>query len=266
MSAIQTTMALGPGVDRRAVEEAFGDQPGVVIDEIIDAALPSLGYLESSETHALVIFCREGTPELLQFIHGVVAQRPDRPVIVHYGGLAHDFVRRAFDAGAEDLITGTVDSGVAVGPQISFALEKAVARRGGVAGSSGVGELRDASSGPRAAPARRCVGCNLGVASPPAAGRAIRRPRPPVRRHRPGLGLRPERTSTTWPPRGGTLDAEKIEAFLSRTSPASTSSWPRAGPTRRPRSRSRSSRAVSRRCARWLTWSSSTPRPASPPR
>jgi pilus assembly protein CpaE len=214
MTAIQTTMALGPGVDRRAVEEAFGDQPGVVIDEIIDAALPSLGYLESSETHALVIFCREGTPELLQFIHGAVAQRPDRPVIVHYGGLAHDFVRRAFDAGAEDLITGTVDTGVAVGPQISFALEKAVARRGGVAGSSGVGELVTVL-GPKGGTGKTLVCCNLGVAIAARGGRAIL-----VDLDLQfgdiglALGLRPDRTVYDLATSGGSLDPGKIEDFL----------------------------------------------------
>jgi pilus assembly protein CpaE len=214
MTAIRTTLAIGAGVDRRLVERALHSQPVIEVDELVNAGLKSLGYLESSESDAIVVFCREGTPELLQFIHGVVAQQPDRPVIVHYEGVAHDFVRRAFDAGAEDLLTGRLDENGVAGSQVAFALEKSVARRGGVTGPDGAGGLVTVL-GPKGGTGKTLVCCNLGVAIAARQGRAILVDLD-LQFGDVGLalGLRPDRTLYDLAMAGGSLDPGKIEDFL----------------------------------------------------
>src|SRR3954447_20839977 len=109
VSAIRTAVAVGPGVDRNAVARLLGGETAVAIDDLVDADTPSLPYLEHSNAAAVVVVCRQDHAELLQFIHGAVSQNRDRPVIVFYDGHANGFVRRAFEACADDLLSGSLD-------------------------------------------------------------------------------------------------------------------------------------------------------------
>jgi pilus assembly protein CpaE len=215
MAEIRATMALGSDVERKLVEDAFGIQPGITIDDFVDAGPHSLDYLDDSDAHAVVVFCRGDSPELVQFIHGAVAQRPERPVVVYYDGVPNGFVRRAFDAGAEDLVHGTLVPGNGSGPQIAFALEKAVARRGGVAGT-GTGQMVTVL-GPKGGTGKTLVCCNLAAAIAAKGGRTVLIDLD-LQFGDIGLalGLRPDRTVYDLATSGGSLDSGKVEDFFAR--------------------------------------------------
>src|SRR5204862_3856327 len=76
--------------------------------------------------------CVDESEEILDFIAGAVTERPERPVVVVYEGSVNGFVRKAFHAGAADLIAGVLTPGTGdtarLGQDIAFALEKAIAR------------------------------------------------------------------------------------------------------------------------------------------
>src|SRR5256885_17004521 len=60
-------------------------------------------------------------------------QRPDRPVVVLAEGAQNGFVRRIFEAGADDVLNLPE-----VPERVAFAFQKAVARRQGAAAASGL--------------------------------------------------------------------------------------------------------------------------------
>ena len=128
--------------------------------------------------------------------------------------------------------------------EVLFALQKAVARKQAAPsrgrGALGADDLRARAR--RAAPARRSPPRTSASLSPSRAARRRRRPRPPVRRRRPCARAPPDRTIYDLATSGGSLDAEKLEAYLvdarvRGTRPAGAD----GGPTRPSGSRSSSS-------------------------
>lgn len=213
-SSIRTTVALGPAIDRRLVEAVCDGQPGIDITGFVEAGHDSLGYLDDYSGDAILVVCREDSPDLVQFIQGAVAQSPARPVIVHYEGSANGFVRSAFDAGAEDLVTGSLSNGAGV--HIAFALEKAIARRGGMGSEAGLGDLIPVL-GPKGGTGKTLIACNLGVALA-SRGQRVVLVDLDLQFGDVGLslGLRPDRTIFELALSGGSLDPEKVEDFLVR--------------------------------------------------
>jgi pilus assembly protein CpaE len=163
---IRTTVALGEAIDRAAVETACAEQPTIALEAFVDARPESLAGLGPSSGEALVVACHGEMPEVLGFIRGAVEQRPGRPVVVLYDGTANGFVREAIDAGADDLIDTRLGLGADVGPQLAFALEKALVRRAG-GGPGGADQRRGQMItvlGPKGGTGKTLTSCNLGVA------------------------------------------------------------------------------------------------------
>lgn len=215
MSPIRTTVALGEAVDREALQAACDAQPTIALQAFVDARPESLAGLGPASGEALVVACNEDSPEVLGFIRGAVEQRPERPVVVLYQGTANGFVREAIDAGADDLIDARLGAGADVGPQVAFALEKALARRdGGGLGSARRGRMITVL-GPKGGTGKTLTSCNLAVAL---AGEG----------HRVvlvdldlqfgdvglALGLDPARTIHDLAVSGGSLDERKLDDFL----------------------------------------------------
>jgi pilus assembly protein CpaE len=139
--------------------------------------------------------------------------------VVLCGVSANGFVRHAFEAGAEDLVMlpATIGADVtAVAEDIQFALAKALARRSGAAAA---GEAALASLvcvlGPKGGIGKTLTSANLAVALA-TAGRNVALVDLDLQFGDVGLslGLTPQRTIFDLVKSGGSLDAEKLDAYL----------------------------------------------------
>jgi len=138
-------------------------------------------------------------------------------------GTPNGLVRHAFDAGAEDLVVLPSDFGAEIAPaaeQLGFALEKAVARRNGAA-AAGAAALASLICvlGPKGGIGKTLTSANLAVALA-ALGKRVTVVDLDLQFGDVGLslGLTPQRTIYDLIKSGGSLDAEKIEAYLTRHS------------------------------------------------
>ena len=148
-------------------------------------------------------------------IEGAVKQRPERPVVVLCTGSPNGFVRRVFEAGADDLIMLPADRDRGE-RRVLFALEKAVARRSRAQRSdrrrAGADDLRARAEGrhrqdadlvqPRRSAWRR-PGTRVAVVDLDLQFGDVGL----------ALGLTPERTIYDLAKSAGSLDAEKLEAL-----------------------------------------------------
>jgi len=223
-SVIHTAVALGPAASQDVLEAACADEPGIELAGFISAHSHEVGHLADGPHQAVVVACADESDETLAFISGAVANHPERPVVVVYEGSANGFVRKAFDAGAADLLNGDISHGSAVngrlGRDIAFALEKAIARGPAAQTAAPVqktvrtGEMV-AVLGPKGGTGKTLTSCNLAGALA-AAGKRVIVVDLDLQFGDVGLalGLKPEQTIYDLATSGGTLDAEKVEDFL----------------------------------------------------
>jgi pilus assembly protein CpaE len=140
-----------------------------------------------------------------------VKQRPDRPVVVLATGSPNGFVSRVFEAGADDILTLPQAP-----PDVGFALQKAVARKQGAAVGTGVAlSPMICVLGPKGGTGKTLTSCNLAV-SLAEAGHKVAIVDLDLQFGDVGLalGLAPDKTIYDLAKSGGSLDTEKIEAYL----------------------------------------------------
>ena len=219
-----TAVALGPAASREAIETACANEPMISLAGFVPAARHGTSALNEHRHDALVVACVDESEEVLEFITGAVTDRPERPVVVVYEGSVNGFVRKAFHAGAADLITGALTPGAdatgRLGEDIAFALEKAIARgpashRTPVSGTPrAMGEMV-AVLGPKGGTGKTLTTVNLAAALA-ATGQSVIVVDLDLQFGDIGLalGLAPDRTLYELARAGGSLDAEKIEDFL----------------------------------------------------
>jgi pilus assembly protein CpaE len=121
------------------------------------------------------------------------------------------FVRRVFEAGADDIITLPESPG-----NVLFTLQKAVARKQGAAAATGVALAPMVCVlGPKGGTGKTLTSCNLAV-SLAANGRKVALVDLDLQFGDVGLalGLAPERTIHDLVKAGGSVDPEKVESFL----------------------------------------------------
>jgi pilus assembly protein CpaE len=202
-------LALGEGIDREVVWSALPDGSRTQVATLDEAAGRMASLMAATPFDMVVIGCSGESDRALAAIAAAAAERPDAPVVVLYAGSPNGFMEAAFNAGADDLIT--LPQSV---EQVSFALAKVVARRRGSGGAAVAPMIT--VLGPKGGTGKTLTTCNLAVAL--------------ARRHtRPivvdldlqfgdvglALGLRPERTIYDLATSAGSLDADKVDTFVS---------------------------------------------------
>ena len=190
-----------------------------------------LGNLENSWTalgdHAcdvVILACLPDSEPALYFIREATRRYPERPMIVLSSTSANGFVQHAFESGADDLVmapeNGNGSETAAVAAQLRFAVEKAVARRTGVT-SLGAGTPASLICvlGPKGGIGKTLTSANLSVALA-LAGKKVTVVDLDLQFGDVGLslGLVPKRTIFDLVKSGGSLDAEKVEGYLTRHS------------------------------------------------
>ena len=208
---IRTLIALDSGVDRDAVQAALPGESDVHIVGLVDGLEESWNALQATSTDLLVVACPGYSDRTLFFIEGAVKQRPERPIVVICGSSPNGFIRRVFEAGADDVIT------LPESPEhVLFALQKAVARRQGAAAATGVAlSPMICVLGPKGGTGKTLTSCNLAVALA-GLGRKVVLVDLDLQFGDVGLalGLTPDKTLYDLAKAAGSLDAEKLEDYL----------------------------------------------------
>ena len=212
---IHALVAIDSGVDSQYVQSTLPDKGNVEIVGIINGIEESWRTLQETSPDLLLVACAGYSDRALYFIDSAVKQQPDRPVVVLTTGSPNGFVRRVFESGADDIVT------LPESPDgIAFALEKAVARRRGAAIASGIAlASMICILGPKGGTGKTLVATNLTVALA-AAGHKAALVDLDLQFGDVGLalGLRPDKTIYDLARSAGSLDEEKLDAYLVRHS------------------------------------------------
>ncbi len=211
--ALKALVALDAGVSREAVQSALPSGGGIDIVGVVDGIEETWNTLQATPTDLLVVACAGYSDRVLFLIDGAVKQRPDRPVVVLSEASANGFVQRVFEAGADDFIALPESS-----DHVRFALQKAMARKRGAAIASGIALAPlICILGPKGGTGKTLTAVNLSVALANA-GRRVAAVDLDLQFGDLGLalGLAPDRTIHDLAQAGGSLDAEKLDAYLMR--------------------------------------------------
>jgi pilus assembly protein CpaE len=211
--SIRALIAMDDGMDRDVVQSALPVEAHIHIVGLVDGLEESWSTLQETPTDLLVVACAGYSDRALFLVDGAVKQRPDRPVLVLSNASANGFVKRVFEAGADDFLTLPQSPS-----ELAFAMEKAVARKQG--GTSGTGVALSPMIcvlGPKGGTGKTLTACNLAV-SLAETGHRVAIVDLDLQFGDVGLalGLPPERTIFELAKSGGTLDGDKIDAFLAK--------------------------------------------------
>jgi pilus assembly protein CpaE len=206
---IRALVAVDSDVDPRLVESAFPVGSPVQAAGIVEGLERSWSVLEESAADLLVIACAGYSERVLYLIEAASKQRADRPVVVLFFGTPDGFLHRAFEMGADDLVT------MPASPEdVEFALRKVMARRRGTI-AGGTTNPMICIVGPKGGTGKTLTACNLAVALAEKGKRSI-----VVDLDLQfgdvgiAMGLSPDRTIYDLARVGGSLDPDKAEDFL----------------------------------------------------
>jgi pilus assembly protein CpaE len=156
--AIRILAILAEHADRQLVQSAFDG----------DSSLEVLGYADSLDdwrsllerpSDMVVVACYGHDEGVTAMIDHAVKHRPDRPVVVITEASPNGFLRQAFEAGADDVLTLPQSP-----EQIAFTLEKVIARRKGLTVPGKSTAPLVAVLGPKGGTGKTLVATNLAVA------------------------------------------------------------------------------------------------------
>jgi pilus assembly protein CpaE len=209
---IKVLVAVDSGVDQDGLQSSLPSQSDIQLVGLVDGLEESWATLQETPTDLLVVVCAGYSDRALFLIDGAVRQRPERPVVVLSEGSPNGFVRRVFESGADDIMTLPQSPDA-----VAFTMQKAVARRQGTSSGNGVAlSPMICVLGPKGGTGKTLTACNLAVSLA-------------ERNYKVALvdldlqfgdvglalGLAPEKTVYDLAKSGGSLDADKLDAYLS---------------------------------------------------
>jgi len=209
---IKTLVALDDGVDSEAVRAALPEHGGDIhIVGLVQGLDETWRILQETTTDLLVISCNGYSDRALFLVDAASKQRPERPVVVLSEGPANGFVRRLFEAGADDIVLLPESS-----ERVRFTLQKAIARKQGAAVATGVAvNPMICVLGPKGGSGKTVTSTNL-TAGLVQHGYSAVLVDLDLQFGDAGLamGVAPDRTIYDLVKSGGSVDSEKIEAYL----------------------------------------------------
>jgi pilus assembly protein CpaE len=217
-TAAHARVALDDHVDRAVVETLLSLSPQLEVTDYLDLA--DAEHANGSAGDALIIACMTFTPGVGEYVRAARRLHPDRPVLLICTADTNGYVSDALEAGVDDIITLPADSdprvGQAMSRQLVFTVEKAMARRrdGRAVSGQRLGRMI-CVLGLKGGAGKTLTASNLAV-SLADAGHSVALVDLDLQFGDVGLtlGLSPERTLYDLVRSGGSLDAEKLEDFL----------------------------------------------------
>ena len=208
---IKALVSLDNGIDEATVRAALPQDAAIQAVGFIRGVEESWATLAETPTDLLIIACSGYSERALSLIGGTAREHPDLPIVVLSQSSPDGFLGRLFEMGADDFVRLPESA-----ERVSFTLQKVVARRRAAAavGGSGTGSMI-CVLGPKGGTGKTLTSCNLAVSL---AGEG----------HRTALvdldlqfgdvglalGLVPDKTIYDLVKSGGSLDGEKIDAYL----------------------------------------------------
>ena len=213
---------MNPAIEILVVHDDDVDEDVILALLSPDAELRVVGYVDGlghhmPEADVLVVACGTYGEDAGAQIREAVEDRPDRPVVLVTHGAPNGYVDHAFHAGAADIVVLPQPCDVrlagAISHQVRFTIGKVVARRPG-RGSTAEGKMV-VLIGPKGGSGKTLTATNLAVALADA-GRSVVLVDLDLQFGDVGLalGLMPEITMYDLLISGGSMDAEKLDAFL----------------------------------------------------
>jgi pilus assembly protein CpaE len=167
--------------------------------------------VEESRSDLLLVVCSGYSERALYMIDGAVRRKPERPIVVLIEHPPDGFLRRLFEAGAEDVVPLPARP-----EEVHFTLEKVMARRQGSTAAAGLASAPLLCVlGPKGGTGKTMVSTNLALALATRGERVVL-----VDLDLQfgdlglALGLSPSKTIYDLVKSGGALDQEKLDGFL----------------------------------------------------
>jgi pilus assembly protein CpaE len=208
---IKTLVALDTGVRPEAIQNALPVGGDIEVWGVVEGFDEAWQTLQETATDLVVVACAGYSDRALYFIEGAVRDQPARPIVVLCEGSPNGFVRRVFEAGADDIVRLPEST-----DEVYFSLQKAVARKQGAAVASGT-TLAPLICvlGPKGGTGKTLTTANLGVALA-TAGHRVAAVDLDLQFGDLGLalGTTPDHTVYDLTKSGGSMDGEKIDAYL----------------------------------------------------
>jgi pilus assembly protein CpaE len=209
-SPIKALVVMEDGVDPAMLQASMPPETALQLVGLVEGIEDSWSVIQETPAELLVIACNGYSDKALFLIDGAVKQQPERPVVVLYTGSPNGFVRRVFEAGADDIVSIPES-----GDRIQFAIEKALARRQGSQAGTVATAPMICVLGPKGGTGKTLTSCNLAVALAAKGQRvAIVDLDLQFGDVSLALGLAPDRTIFDLAKSGGSLDVEKIDGYL----------------------------------------------------
>ena len=125
---VKALLAVEPGVDVENVQDALPGDEDFNVVAVVSGAEDALKWLRNGVADLLLVACAGYSDRALLLLDAVARQNPDLNVMVLGHGSPNGFLRRAFEAGADDIVMlpATPD-------QIRFEVHKLLARKQGAA-------------------------------------------------------------------------------------------------------------------------------------
>jgi pilus assembly protein CpaE len=213
---LHALVALDSEVNRELIEVMVGSGQLRILDYV------DLGRLAPDDQGAgdvLIVACSDYTPDIGESVSTASRRHPARPVVLLCPESPNGLVNDAFDAGVDDIVAipqnGSGETATATARQVVFTVEKAVARKRGIAAATAQLGAMICVLGLKGGSGKTLTAANLAVALAEG-GRRVTVVDLDLQFGDVGLalGLRPQRTVFDLASSGGSLDAEKLEDFL----------------------------------------------------
>jgi len=216
--AARARVVLDDQVDRGVVEMLLTSSPQLHVTDYVD--LGEEEHLNGDAGDALIVACAAFTPTIRDYVGAARRQHPERAVVVVCTSETNGYVSDAIEAGVDDIVMFPADGdprvAQAMSRQVIFTVEKAMARRRGEHAISGqkLGRMI-CVLGLKGGSGKTLTSSNLAV-SLADAGHSVALVDLDLQFGDVGLtlGMSPERTLYDLVRSGGSLDAEKLEDFL----------------------------------------------------
>ena len=217
---IQAAVALDGVQDRDRIEAIVTRLEGIEIAGMMDSGFGGLEGVPEPEADILLIACGSESADPLANVEAAVRGRPNRPVVVLFDGAPNGLVHKVFELGAEDIYALPASADQAdwqlVTDQLAFTIQKAVARKHRSLATAGGQHARVICVlGPKGGSGKTLTAANLAVALA-AGGQRVVAVDLDLQFGDLGLamGLQPKQTIYDLARSSGSLDTDKVEAYL----------------------------------------------------